>query len=86
MIEEERKTLRDYLMDGNVRDRVFFDRHENESYRVLNIRIGRASGFDFAYLHLHYLGKKYDEGEDNICSFCLGMDDLEVIAENSEAA
>lgn len=76
MSKRKPKTLKDYLLKGKVLNRVFVDRNRGNPYKILDIKEERACGFDFLYLHIHYLDKQYKERESNIRSLNLGLKDL----------
>lgn len=79
MVKRKLKTLKDYLLNGTVMDKVFIDKHENRPYKVLDIKEVFACGFTFAYLDIHYIDKRYKEKMNDIRSLTLGLDDLKTV-------
>ncbi len=75
------KTLKDYLLNGNIQNRFFVDRNDERTYKILDMSIGRACGFDFVFLQINYLDRKYKEGEEDLRSLTLALDDLEAVVE-----
>ena len=68
-----KKTIIDYLLDGGIKGRCFFNKRDNQSYKVLDISHGIGAGYSLVLLNV-----KYEDGKTEELSLISSWHDLEI--------
>ncbi len=71
-----KKTIIDYLLDGGIKGKCFFNKRDNYYYKVLDISQGIRAGYSLVLLNV-----RYDDGKTGELSLIRSWHDLEINTE-----